>query len=69
MDAVTIKKAIAAPRPSPSAAKASQELLRMPLTEACVSGLCDFCLYRETCVLTVRPPGDDRTCQESNKKT
>ena len=31
---------------SPSAEKALRELAHMAVTEACVSGLCDICLYQ-----------------------
>ena len=34
---------------SRSVEAAIRELTRMALTEACVSGLCDFCLAQETC--------------------
>ncbi len=34
-------------RPSWSVEKASQELAHLPVTEACVSGLCDICLAQQ----------------------
>jgi acetyl-CoA acetyltransferase len=35
-----------APFRSPSVEKALRELAQMAVTEACVSGLCDMCLYQ-----------------------
>ena len=35
-----------APCRSPSVERALRELAQMPVTEACVSGLCDICLYQ-----------------------
>ncbi len=46
MDAVTITKAAITPCRFPLVEKASRELAQIPVTEACVSGLCDFCLYQ-----------------------
>ncbi len=46
MDGVTITKAAISACRSPFVEKASRELAQMPVTEACVSGLCDFCLYQ-----------------------
>jgi hypothetical protein len=43
---VAIVNASTAPCCSPSIDKALKELAQMPLTEACVSGLCDMCLYQ-----------------------
>jgi hypothetical protein len=43
---VAIVNANTAPGRSPSVDKALRELGQMPLTEACVSGLCDMCLYQ-----------------------
>lgn len=46
MNDVAIVNASTDPCRSPSVDKALRELAQMPLTEACVSGLCDMCLYQ-----------------------
>lgn len=46
MNNVAIVSASTAPCRSPSVDKALRELAQIPLTEACVSGLCDMCLYQ-----------------------
>jgi hypothetical protein len=43
---VAIVGAGTTPGRSPLVEKALRELAQMPLTEACVSGLCDICLYQ-----------------------
>jgi hypothetical protein len=43
---VAIVNAGTAPSRSPSVDKALRKLAQMPLTEACVSGLCDMCLFQ-----------------------
>jgi hypothetical protein len=44
-DVATVRAGMASRR-SPSVEKALRELAQMPLSEACVSGLCDICLYQ-----------------------
>ena len=46
MNDVAIVNASTASCRSPSVDKALRELAQMPLAEACVSGLCDICLYQ-----------------------
>lgn len=46
MNRKAILNASTAPCRSPLVEKALRELAQMPLTEACVSGLCDMCLYQ-----------------------
>ncbi len=48
-----------APCCSPSVEKALRELAQMALTEACVSGLCDLCLYQTGLCTIVGQPGED----------
>ena len=36
--------------------KALQEVRQMPVTEACVSGLCDICLYQDGLCMTEGRP-------------
>ena len=38
------------PGQSQTIAEALQELARLPVTEACVSGACEVCLARQTCL-------------------
>ncbi len=38
---------------SPLVEQAMQELARMPLTEACVSGLCEICLSLPACLCDI----------------
>jgi hypothetical protein len=46
MNDVAIVSADMVPCRSPLVEKALRELAQMPLTEACVAGLCDICLYQ-----------------------
>ena len=46
MNTVAVVNASTPPCRSPSVDQALRELAQMPLTEACVSGLCDMCLYQ-----------------------
>ena len=50
-----IVKAGIAPCRSPSVEKALQELAQTPVTEACMSGLCDICLYQTDLCTIVGP--------------
>jgi len=59
VDAVAITKAVMAPCRSPSVEKALRELAQMPVTEACVSGLCDLCLYQKALCNVIGKQGDD----------
>ena len=36
--------------PSKAVEQALQELAKLPLTEACLSGLCEMCLARQKCL-------------------
>ncbi len=48
---------VAVTRTSPSASlsvqQALEELRHMPVMEACVSGLCDICLYQQRCPVDI----------------
>ena len=44
-----------APCRFPSVEKALQELAKTPVTEACMSGLCDICLYQKDLCTIVGP--------------
>lgn len=59
MDVVTITKAVIAPCRSPSVEEAARELGRIPVTEACVSGLCDLCLYQMDLCNVIGKQSDD----------
>jgi hypothetical protein len=58
MDDIAIVSAGRASYRSPSVEKALRDLAEMAVTEACVSGLCDICLYYGTDLCTVF--GQDR---------
>lgn len=59
MHDVTIVSEDIAPYRSPSIERLSRELAQMPLTEACVSGLCDICLYQAGLCMTFGQHGED----------
>lgn len=46
MNEVTIASGGISPCRSPSLEQAQRELSQMPVTEACVSGLCEICIYQ-----------------------
>jgi hypothetical protein len=51
-----------APSRFPSIERALRELAHVPLTEACVSGLCDVCLYgRDVCMIAGRGRQDPQS--------
>jgi len=55
MNDAAVVRAGMAPCRSPLVEKALRELAQMPGTEACVSGLCDICLYqKELCDIVGR---------------
>jgi hypothetical protein len=62
---------------SPLVDKALQDLAEMAVTEACLSGLCDFCLYHGTGLCTIfgrqwegsRPSGHPRKPKNSSGAT
>ena len=58
MDGVPIMSAGRAPCRSPSVEKALRELAQMAVTEACVSGLCDICLYQKDLCMIVGQHGE-----------
>ena len=45
--------------PSPAVEKALRELAQMPVTEACLSGLCDICLYQTGLCMIFSQHGED----------
>jgi hypothetical protein len=52
MDESTIEGASMGPSRSPSVEQALRELAQLAITEACLSGLCDLCLYRpDACMI------------------
>ncbi len=44
---------------SPAVERALRELAQMPVTEACVSGLCDMCLYQASLCDVICQPGEN----------
>jgi hypothetical protein len=57
-----------APYRYPSVEKALRELAQMPLTEACVSGLCDICLYQTgLCNIVGKNREDSRPSRSSGE--
>ena len=70
MNDVAIVSAGMASCRSPSVEKALRELAQMPLTEACVSGLCDICLYQTgLCNIVCKHWADsNHTGVQGNKK-
>ena len=46
MDDPAIESAGMGPRRSPAVEQALRELAQLAITEACLSGLCEMCLYR-----------------------
>ena len=59
MNDVPIVSVGRAPCRSAPVEKALQELARMAVTEACVSGLCDMCLYQTGLCMIVRRRWED----------
>jgi hypothetical protein len=65
---VAVVNASTAPCRSPSVDKALRELAQMPLTEACVSGLCDMCLYQtDLCNIVGKHWADSQPSGRSGK--
>ena len=72
MNDVTIASAGIPPCGSSSFEKAWREWAQVPVTEACVSGLCDICLYQTGLCMIFSQPGDDsykssRSAEQKNK--
>lgn len=67
MNDVAIVNASTAPCRSPSVDKALRELAQMPLTEACVSGLCDICLYQTGCNIVGKNWADSQPSRRSGE--
>jgi hypothetical protein len=68
MNFAAIASAGTTPPRSPSVEKALLELAQMPVTEACVSGSCDFCLYQaDQCTIVGSRRGNSHPSGRSGK--
>ncbi len=68
MNDVPIVSVGVAPCRSASVEKALRELAQMAVTEACVSGLCDICLYQtDLCMIVHRRWEDSHPSRRSGK--
>lgn len=68
MNRKAIVNASTAPCRSPLVEKALKELAQMPLTEACVSGLCEMCLYQtDLCNIVGKHRADSQPSRRSDE--
>jgi len=69
VDEVPIPSVDMAPCRSPSAEKALQPLAGLAITEACVSGSCDICLYqKDPCSIVSQHRENSHSFRRSGEK-